>query len=125
MMDKNLKTAVILLAHGTRESEASKPVHDYAKALARVSGMPVEPCMREFIEPSLSTVVKKLVDRGFERILVIPFFLFQSEHVTRNIQEDLSEEKSKYPRLVFDVGEPIGYDEAMVEILKRRLKAVI
>jgi sirohydrochlorin ferrochelatase len=121
---KNRKTAVMLLAHGTREPDASKPVYEYAAALARVTGRQVEPCMREFIEPGVPAVVKKLVGQGVERIVVVPFFLFQSGHVTRDIQNDLSAEKAKYPNLVFDVGEPIGFDEAMVDILKRRMESV-
>jgi sirohydrochlorin ferrochelatase len=119
------KTAVMLLAHGTREPEASKPVYEYARALARATGMCVEPCLREFIEPSVPTVVRKLVEQGYERIAVVPFFLFQSGHVTRDIAADLAAEKEKYPKLQFDVGEPIGYDDGMVEILKRRLEAVL
>jgi sirohydrochlorin ferrochelatase len=125
MAKSDQKTAVILLAHGTREPDASKPVHDYARALARATGMCVEPCLREFIEPGVSTVVRKLADGGYRRIVVVPFFLFQSGHVTRDIQDDLAAEKAKFPHLTFDVGEPIGYDDAMVDILKRRLEAVI
>jgi sirohydrochlorin ferrochelatase len=85
----------------------------------------VEPCLREFIEPSVPTVVKKLVSEGVQRIVVVPFFLFSSGHVTRDIQEDLAVEKKKYPHLIFDVGQPIGFDEGMVDILKRRLEAVL
>jgi sirohydrochlorin ferrochelatase len=125
MNGNEAKTAVILLAHGTREPEASRPVHDYARALARASGMHVEPCLREFIEPGVPTVVRKLADQGYERIVVIPFFLFQSGHVTRDIAADLAAEKVKHPNLVFDVGEPIGFDDGMVDILRRRLEAVI
>ena len=73
-----MKEAVILLAHGTREKEASEPVYQYAADLARECGQRVEPCMREFIEPSISTVVGKLVGEGFDRLIVLPFFLFRS-----------------------------------------------
>lgn len=125
MQNDDPKRAVILLAHGTRDPEASKPVHDYAKKLASVVGMTVEPCLREFIEPSVPTVVKKLIEQGMERIVVIPFFLFQSAHVTRDIQKDLSIEKGKYPNVEFAVGEPIGYDDAMVDLLQRRLEAAL
>jgi sirohydrochlorin ferrochelatase len=124
-MGKQPRTAVILLAHGTREPEASKPVFEYAKALADATGMHVEPCLREFIEPSVPTVVAKCVKDGVERIVIVPFFLFRSGHVTRDIENDLAAEKAKYPTLTIRVGEPIGFDRGVVEILKRRLEAVL
>lgn len=87
--------------------------------------MVVEPCLREFIEPGVPTVVRNLAERGFTRIVVVPFFLFQSGHVTRDIAADLAAEKAKHPSLSFEVGEPIGFDEGMVDILKRRAEAVL
>ncbi len=120
-----MKTAVILLAHGTREPDASGPVYRYAEALAHESGMHVEPCMREFIEPSVPTVVRKLVTAGYARVLVVPFFLFKSGHVTRDIEEDIGAERVKYPEVTFEIGEPIGFDPAMVGILHERLREVL
>ena len=114
----------MLLAHGTREVEASKPVHEYAKALAEQTGMKVVPCLREFIEPSVPTVVGNMVKEGYEKILVLPFFLFNSGHVTRDITNDLDAEKKKYPHLVFVVGQHIGFDSSMVKLLKKRLEEI-
>jgi sirohydrochlorin cobaltochelatase len=120
-----MRTAVILLAHGTREPDASGPVYRYAEALAHESGMRVEPCMREFIEPSVPTVVGKLAGEGYDRILVVPFFLFKSGHVTRDIEEDIGAEQKKHPGVSFAIGEPVGFDPAMVGILHERLREVL
>lgn len=119
-----MKSVVILLAHGTREAAASKPVFDYARALAEKTGLRVEPCMREFIEPSVPTVVGALAKEGVDEITVVPFFLFKSGHVTRDITADLAAEKVKHPHLAFRVAEAIGFDPLVVEILEQRLKAV-
>lgn len=119
-----MKTAVMLLAHGTKEVDASEPVHQYAKALAEQTKMKVVPCLREFIEPSVPTVVGELVKEGYQKILVIPYFLFSSGHVTRDITDDLNAEKRKYPQITFEVGRPIGFDPAMVEVLKHRLQEI-
>jgi len=120
-----MKTAVILLAHGTREREASEPVFRYAEELARRSGRPVYACLREFVEPSLPTVVARLAAEGVERVILLPFFLFKSGHVTRDIAADLAAEKKKHPHLSFAVAEPIGYDEAVVAVLSKRLADVL
>ena len=120
-----MKTAVILLAHGTKEPEASVPVHDYAERLRRETGLQVEPCLREFIEPSVPTVVGKLVGEGVEKIFVVPFFLFKSGHVIRDITDDLESEKKKYSHVRFVVGEPLGFDELLVSLLKKRLNEVV
>ena len=120
----DLKTAVILLAHGTKEPDASEPVFRYAQDLARETGMHVEGCLREFIEPSVPTVVGKLVEMGVNEIYVVPFFLFKSGHVTRDITNDLNQEKKKYPKLTFKLGKPICYDASLVIVLKKRLEEV-
>jgi sirohydrochlorin cobaltochelatase len=114
----------MLLAHGTREKEASKPVHEYAAALAQATGYVVEPCLREFIEPSVPTVTLKLVERGFSRVIVLPFFLFKSGHVSRDIVNDLSAQKERYPNVQFVVADPIGFEPAIVNILRKRLETV-
>jgi len=119
-----MKTAVMILAHGTKEPEASEPVFLYAKALAEKTGMQVVGCLREFIEPSIPTVTKELVEQGVNRVIVIPFFLFNSGHVTRDINKDLAAEKKRYPDVHFDVGQPIGHDPALVEVLSKRLDEV-
>lgn len=121
MSGTNRKFAVILLAHGTKEPEASEPVHRYANYLAAHTYQRVEPCLREFIEPSVPTVVGKLVSEGYEQIYVLPLFLFNSGHVIRDIQHDLAAEKAKYPKVQFTVGQPLGFDEMLGELLKKRL----
>jgi sirohydrochlorin ferrochelatase len=124
-VSRDSKTAVMLLAHGTREPEASVPVHRYAEELAKASGMHVEPCLREFIEPSIPTVTKKLVESGFDTIAVVPFFLFSSGHVTRDIQNDLAKEKERFPKVNFLVGEPLGFDPTLTTLLKKRLEQTL
>jgi len=125
MSEAKEKMAVMLLAHGTKEPEASEPVHQYAKALADSTGLWVEPCLREFIEPSVPTVVQKMVSKGAKRIVVVPFFLFKSGHVSRDITNDLAREEEKHPEVHFEVGEPIGYDERLLPVLKNRLEELL
>lgn len=121
----NKRTAYMLLAHGTREPAASQPVHRYAQLLSARLDARVEPCLREFIEPSVPTVVGKLVAEGFEEIRVITFFLFKSGHVTRDIEADLAAEKAKYPHLRFCVSEPLGTDELLVSLLEKRAREIL
>ena len=113
--------AVILLAHGTREVGASEPVFRYANELAQRTGLRVEPCFREFIEPSVASVVRRLAADGVHDIAVVPFFLFSSAHVTRDIREDLRAEAERCPHLVFRIGRPVGFDAAVVSVLENRL----
>jgi sirohydrochlorin ferrochelatase len=119
------KRAVVLLAHGTREAEASEPVHRYARELARRFGLRVEPALREFSEPSLTSVVDRLAADGVTEIAVLPFFLFRSGHVTRDITSDLKREGARHPALRFRVGEPLGFDPLLTELLSRRLAELL
>ena len=84
----------------------------------------MEPCLREFIEPSVPTVVEKLAKKGVRDIYVVPFFLFSSGHVTRDIQNDLAAEKAKYPELTFHIGRPLEYDTLLGDLLLKRLREI-
>ena len=119
------RIAVILLAHGTKEPAASEPVHAYARLLAERTGLRVEPCLREFIEPSVPTVVAKLHTDGYRTIYVLPYFLFKSGHVTRDIAEDLRAQNARYPEIAFKVGEPLGMDALLLELLLKRLEEAL
>ncbi len=124
-MSERVNQAILFLAHGTKEIEASQPVFEYAKALSEELNMRVEGCLREFIEPSIPTVVKKLIEDGVEKIYVLPFFLFKSGHVTRDIEEDIQAEREKHAHVEFVVGEPVGFDPRLVSVLKARAKDVL
>ncbi|MCB0308967.1 MAG: CbiX/SirB N-terminal domain-containing protein [Bdellovibrionales bacterium] len=118
----NTDLAVILLAHGTKNPESSQPVYGYAKQLSLQTHLQVEPCLREFIEPSIPTVVDKLATKGYRTIFVLPFFLFKSAHVTRDIQNDIEIERKKYPDIKFIIGEPLGDDPLLFALLFKRLE---
>lgn len=114
-------TAVILLAHGTRKAKASLPVHNYAKALAKKTGLRVEPCLREFIEPSFPTVVSKLNQDGIKRILILPFFLLSGGHVVKDVTKDIAQQKEANPQLTFRLASSLGEDPLLEELLAKRL----
>lgn len=112
--------ANILVGHGTRELKASQPVHDYAQALSKMIQEPVHPALREFIEPSLANVVRRCYQDGARKFFIIPFFLFRSAHATSDIENDLTALRSEMSDIQWVIGEPLGFEPAIVNVLHDR-----
>ncbi len=74
----------------------------------------------EISEPLIPETVDKLYSRGIKEIIVLPYFLYSGIHIREDIPEILLMEKNKRPDLKISMAQPIGYHEALVDILKER-----
>jgi sirohydrochlorin cobaltochelatase len=110
-----LKQGIVLIAHGSRDPEWSRPFERIARILA--DRLPAVSVGLAYLEhgPSLDEAVGALVAKGAGSIRIVPVFLGQGGHV----KEDL-------PRLVAALGRPgvrlmleksIGEQPAVVEAI--------
>ncbi len=60
--------------------------------------------------------------KGCERIVIIPFFLFSGNHVTRDIPRIIAEEKVKYPKVNFIFTRNLGEDARITDIVLDMVK---
>jgi len=117
-----LKTALIVLGHGSRAPEATE-------TLAAVTAMVREKtdyarvayASLQLSEPDLATVMQELVEAGMNRILVAPFLIATGQHVKEDIPNELAALREKYPGVEMHLGSPLGADERLAEILLDRV----
>lgn len=121
-----MKTCVILISHGSKVSSGNDglfKVVDMLRAMNRWDM--VEAAFLQLAEPPFSEVVKKIVERGASRIVVMPLLLFKGNHVFKDIPEMIEEEKKNYPHIEFIYSNNIGADERIALIAADRIHEVL
>jgi sirohydrochlorin ferrochelatase len=71
--------------------------------------------------PSIPEGVRRCVERGAGRIVVVPYFLHVGRHMVRDLPGILRAEQAKYPHVPIVLGRHLGQHEALVEIMLDRI----
>lgn len=114
--------AVILLGHGSRVEKAGGDMERVAAILKQRHGFPmVEYCFMSRLPPHFPETLAAVVGRGATRVLVIPYFLHLGLHIRLDIPEMMQEEAAKYPGLKLQLGGNLGYDDILVDLVRKRI----
>ena len=117
-----MKTAILLMAHGSRIAEANDAVHAIAAMVKEMTGLGiVEVSFREQHLPDIQQGIDACVAQGAERILLIPYFLFIGAHVREDLPEEMAEAKKRYPGVEFAMGKHLGAHRKLAEIVVERI----
>jgi sirohydrochlorin ferrochelatase len=117
-----VKTAILMMAHGSRISEANDAARDVAAMVQEMTGFEiVEVSFREMHEPNIQLGIDACVAKGAERILLMPYFLFLGAHVLHDLPEEIEEAKKRHPGLVMEMGGHLGAHRKLAEIEAERI----
>ena len=121
-----MKTAVLLMAHGSRIAEANDAARAVASMVQEMTGYEiVEVSFREMHDPNIQQGIDACVARGAERILLMPYFLFMGAHVLHDLPEEIAEARKRYPDLVMAMGSHLGAHPKLAEIESERIAEAI
>jgi sirohydrochlorin ferrochelatase len=116
-----VKTGIIVFAHGSRIAAANASVCAVAEALARRPGFPpVEAAFLELASPSLPEAADRLVERGVERLIIVPFFLTPGLHMERDLPQLVEQISNKHRDLQVSVTASLDGHPGLVEIVAER-----
>lgn len=117
-----MKTAILMMAHGSRIAEANDAAREVAAMVRDITGFEiVEVAFRELHEPDIQAGIDICVARGAERILLMPYFLFMGAHVQHDLPEEIHEAQKRYPALVMEMGGHLGAHRKLAEIEAERI----
>jgi len=115
-------TGVIIVDHGSRREQSNRMLEDFVKRFAAQSAYGiVEPAHMELSEPSIQAAFDRCVERGANRVVVIPYFLLPGKHWDEDIPQLTRQAAGKHPGVQFLVGAPIGLHPMMVDVIQARL----
>ncbi|MGA2152534.1 MAG: CbiX/SirB N-terminal domain-containing protein [Geobacteraceae bacterium] len=117
-----MKTAVLLMAHGSRIPEANDAVRDIAAMVKDMTGFAiVEVSFREQHLPNIQQGIDACLARGAERIILMPYFLYMGAHVREDLPEEMAEAKQRYPHVDFVMGNHLGVHRKLAEVVVERI----
>ncbi|MGS2717329.1 sirohydrochlorin chelatase [Eionea flava] len=120
MSEKSNKTVLIVMAHGSRKSEANQEFEALARDIATQSHgyAAVKPCFLELATPKLADAVEACIGAGHTRFDVYPLFFNQGNHVTKDIPRQITQLQTQYPHCHFHCLEYFGlYKQLSQQVL--------
>ena len=116
-----LTTALLLIAHGSRQDEANADLLHVVEAMRRRGGFDlVEASFLELAAPTIDQVAADCVARGVQRVVLLPYFLSAGIHVRRDLTEIRDRLATRFPAVEFLLGEPLGRHPLLLEVVADR-----
>ena len=120
-----MATALLLIAHGSRNQEANDDLLHVVSALRRRGPYPiVEASFLELAAPDILTGGQMCVGQGAGRVILLPYFLSPGVHVRQDLAEFRAILAEKFPQAEFLLAEPLGRHETLIELVAARAKEV-
>ena len=114
----SLKTAVIILFHGSRAEGASDVVRRIISQVRERSGYAlVEAAFLQHAKPTLVNAIQRCVELQAEKIVIVPFFLQLGMHVSADIPRVVDELRHGNPEIKIVLTEPVGSHPLLVDVV--------
>jgi len=118
-----MKTAILLMAHGSRIPEANDAVHQIAGMVKNFAGYDiVEVSFRENHAPHIQQGIDACVSQGAERILLVPYFLYMGAHVQEDLPKEMEEARLRHPGVEMAMGRHLGVHKRLAKLVIDRIE---
>jgi sirohydrochlorin ferrochelatase len=119
------RTALLLIAHGSRNPEANDDLRFIAAALTGRGHEIVEPSFLELAEPGIDEGGARCVARGAHQVVLIPYFLSAGVHVRRDLTEARERLAARFPGVEFRLAEPLGRHPLLLDVVIERVRQAL
>ncbi len=117
-----MKTAVLLMAHGSRIAEANDAVREIAAMVKEMTDFAiVEVSFREQHQPDIQQGIDACVAQGADRIVLVPYFLYMGAHVREDLPREMAAAKVRHPGIEFIMGGHLGVHRKLAEVVVERI----
>jgi len=117
---------ILILAHGSRKNETEKTMSKISEMVrAKLPEMLIETAYLQFREVNLAAGLSRLIEKGADDITVVPYFLFDGMHIKKDIPAEIEEFLKDKPGIKITVGETLGEDERLADILADRIRKAL
>jgi sirohydrochlorin ferrochelatase len=122
----DVSTALLLIAHGSREPAANADLHRLADEL-RATGRyaAVVAAFLELAEPDIDAGGAACVAAGAGRVVLVPYFLSAGVHVRRDLAAARERLAGRHSGVEFRLAEPLGPHPLLTEIVVQRAASTI
>jgi sirohydrochlorin ferrochelatase len=117
-----VQTALLLIAHGSRQAEANADLYLVAEAMMRRGYSVVEVSFLELADPGIEAGGARCVARGARRVVMVPYFLSAGVHVRRDLVAARDALAARFPEVEFRLAEPLGPHPLLLDVVAERAR---
>ncbi|MEO5854032.1 MAG: sirohydrochlorin chelatase [Nocardioides sp.] len=118
--------ALIALAHGSRDPRSSATITTLVEEVrAMRPDLRIEQAFLDLSKPSFTTVVDRLVRKGFEEIVVVPLLLTEAYHAKVDVPEAIAAAMARHEGLKIRATAVLGLEPCFLEVLDLRLREAL
>ena len=118
-----MKTGVLVVAHGSRAKETEAALDAVLSMVrAKLPETIIESAFMGFSDRTVEKGVSALATKGVTDIKIVPYFLFMGIHLKEDIPAMVSECAANYPDIKIAMGQPLGIDERLADIIVDRIR---
>ena len=116
------KTGMLLISHGSPRDEANNAFSELTDRIAaRLNCNNILPTFFSIKRPNIMDQVGKLVEQGVERIIMLPYFLGNGQHIRADIPEQLEQCNKQYPEIEIEFLPTLQGEPGLEDVLEERL----
>jgi len=113
-----VKTAVIILGHGSKNSRSGDPLRQVAEEVKKLGSYDVvEYAFLQHGDPTPQNAIESCVRRNAGRIVIVPFFMQPGAHVARDIPALAEGIRKQNPTIDIFVTDYVGSHPLMPKIV--------
>ncbi len=115
-------TGLLLVCHGSPLPAANEGfIAMVGRIAARLGTSNVLPAFFALVRPNIQDQVAELASRGVDRIVLMPYFLFQGQHVGVDIPNILAQCHEWFPHVTLELLPTLEDDPAVETVIVERL----
>jgi sirohydrochlorin ferrochelatase len=113
-----VKTAIIILGHGSRNSGSGDSLRQMAAEVKRLGMFEVvEYAYLQYSDPAPQSALESCVRQKVERIVIVPFFMQPGAHVIRDVPALAEKARRQYPTVDIVVTDYAGSHPLMTKVI--------
>ena len=111
-------SALILIAHGSKDARWRMPFEKLEKALkSDLGGRGVYLSYLQYAEPTMREAVVRAMKDGAGKIKILPLFMAGGGHIDQDIEPMTSNVRKEFPNLKVELLPPIGEHPAFEKLI--------
>lgn len=117
---------ILIISHGSPREEANQRFTTLVERIAARLGVHhVLPTFFSIVRPSIPDRIAELAGLGVRRVLLMPYFLYEGQHVSKDIPELLTQCQNQFPDMTFQVLPTLESDPILEDLVVDRLMSLL
>jgi sirohydrochlorin cobaltochelatase len=135
-MEREMKTGVVIIGHGSRVPESRGIYEEIARKTADKGGLKVRVGYMKHWRPTFTEAVRGFIEDGVKRVIIVPLFLLPGMHVQEDIPVLLGLKEGEVPEFGYEkiiipkdveiiYAKHIGADERLADVVMDRVREAL